>query len=598
MDIPIVTAADLYREMKRRGLHLRAKNGRDNALLVELVTKLRCPDERLQAFLDTSGLSAEEFLRIFLEVAQPFARMFSEIWDFLSVNCAPKALETITVRFGFPECPEACTVNFEQFRRYVETGRKIIAPITVQLWPFEAMHKLFDIGQTLVPKGEIPFWEAYKEHGRYCPGKPYTLPVPRSTSHPFDKVLKDIAELFQQIIDEYRAESERQKPTQHLPELQEEFSDREIHRSVERAAFLLTDLLPKWFYILSRSESISTDRKYEALAHYQREVAPILESSSAEAQVQVLEALDILDLPFWRHRWHTYEIWSTVLTLRALEEYRPAVRIRNGQIPIDGYSDAIVADIRADGYLNPCVALQVQTRFQKYGRKAIKPDLRICFSDELVAENTAAIVEFKQHRKPQKKSLEEIARSYCEGSPNTGGVIIVNYDTTNVAVSFPVNCFLIEGVHPCNRDSIESFEGSLKSILRAANLRPAFTNTLVLLDVSLSMGHSYHDKDVQRALRSLVRMTWIKVLRFNNGLVAPGDLDESSCAAIRTSGGTELGRAITDVQELLGLPTKMLIVTDGGHDHPTEMLRRIPQVRECLPQELKDHLLWLQESGS
>jgi hypothetical protein len=597
MTAPIETAAELYREMKQRGLHLRAKNGRDNALLSELTARLQCPDKRLQSFLDDSGLSAEAFLRAFLEVAQPFAKMFSEIWDFLSAQCAPRAGETLALRFGFSGSPDACTLEWDQFRRYVETTRTVTAWITVRLWPIEALHKLFSVARVLLPRDASP-WQTYERHGAYHPGNRYVLPVPGSASHRFDRVLADVASLFQWIIGECAAETERPEAVRRLPELHEQsVTDNEAYGSLRNAAGLLTDLLPTWVYILERSGSIPADRKSEALALYQREIQPLLKSKEAEAQVRVLKALDILDLPFWRHRWHTYEVWSTVATLRAMGEYRPAIRVKEGYIPLDGYSAAIVADLVAKGYTSSCVALQAETPLEKYGRKGIKPDLRICFSDDLAAESTAAVVELKQRRKPERKQLEEVARSYLEGSPRSGGVIILNYDTPHTPVCLPANCFLLEGVQPCNQGAVDRFENALNQILQAAGFLPVAPSTVVLLDVSGSMRGQYEPEDVQGALGSLLAMKWVRVLRFNDGLVPGGDLDESSYRAIGTSGGTQLGPAITEVEKLFGLPKKMLVVTDGGHEHPTEILSKIDDVRECTPQELAQHLWWLEASS-
>ena len=88
-------------------------------------------------------------------------------------------------------------------------------------------------------------------------------------------------------------------------------------------------------------------------------------------------------------------------------------------------------------------------------------------------------------------------------------------------------------------------------------------------------------------------MKWVRVFRFNNGLVSGCDLDETNYSTIRTSGGTQLGQAIMDIEKLFGLPKKMLIVTDGGHDHPKEILQKIPSVKECTPMELENNISWL-----
>jgi hypothetical protein len=309
--------------------------------------------------------------------------------------------------------------------------------------------------------------------------------------------------------------------------------------------------------------------------------------------VPLLEALDILDLPFWRHRWHTYEVWATILTLEALDDYKPSLRINQGYSPIDGYSAATIADLTARDRPSACVAVQVETPFRQGRRKAIKPDLRVCSGDPLLTENTAGVVEFKQRSRIDAKVLAEMAVAYSDGCPNSGGILILNYDTAGTFVSLPPHCHMIEGVEPLNRSAIDVFWTRLSDIVRVAGLEPVNEATTVLLDVSSSMGDSYQDMEVQGFLQALLAMRRVRILRFNNGLIEGGDLDAAKVDTLTTSGGTELGRALSDIESLFGLPDKLLVVTDGGHDHPKDALSRIPSVRECLPKEIGRHLDWL-----
>ena len=217
----IEKAGDLYREIKSRGLHLREDNGRDNALLQELAGKIGCPDARLQRFLDASDLSAEAFLRVFLELAAPFARMFKEIWDYLSAEASPKATETISVRFGFQDSKDQCDIDLEQFRRYVETSQRVIAEVTTRLWPYKALNGLFSVGAKLTDGNQVPMSRC-DEYARYEPGKPYALPIVSCTGHPFDQVVKDVRSVFQYIIDGYAQERSQKEPAKQLPELRQD----------------------------------------------------------------------------------------------------------------------------------------------------------------------------------------------------------------------------------------------------------------------------------------------------------------------------------------------------------------------------------------
>ncbi len=410
---------------------------------------------------------------------------------------------------------------------------------------------------------------------------------------PFDEIVRNIRDVFQQIINGYVMELEQENSKKRLPELVDRQEESEDNLSIERSSYLLTDLLPTWYYIISRCEAIENIKKDTALREFDAKVRPLLQSGEGMAEVPILAALDVLDLPFWRHRWHTYEVWSGILTLRSLQEYRPVLRTDSGHLGLDGYTSTVVADLNVRDNTSACVAVQVETPFYQGKRTAIKPDLRICFADPSLAENTDGVVEFKQRWHIDTKILAEMAGAYSSGCPRSGGVLIINYDQTASKVSLPSVCHFIEGVQPLNLEAIKLFKQRLSEILHAADFEPAHGKTMVLLDVSSSMGDSYREKNVQDSLRQLLEMTWVKILRFNNGLVEGGDLDSLSAQSLTTSGGTQLGQALTDLESLFGLPEILLIVTDGGHDHPEDIMRRIPRVKECSPAEIGKNIGWL-----
>jgi hypothetical protein len=89
----ILTAGDLYREIKDRGLELRRGEGRDDALYSELTRNLNMPSmfEHLQDFLDTSQISIETFVELFLTLIEPFAKMYQDIYSCMQRFDARKA---------------------------------------------------------------------------------------------------------------------------------------------------------------------------------------------------------------------------------------------------------------------------------------------------------------------------------------------------------------------------------------------------------------------------------------------------------------------------------------------------------------------------
>jgi hypothetical protein len=581
------SASHFYRAIKRRGLDLR-EYGRDRPLLAKLAESLSCPDLNLQAYLDNHPeISAEIFLQKFLALAEPFARMFEEIWQYLAEHIAPVANETISVRFGFDPA-RSTSVDLEAFRRYVETTRTVLATVQLTTWPHSALGKLFELGRVFVRLETDPIVAdrlASQPSSYYRPGKPYPLGNLPAGSPP---LVQRIHQLFQRVIDSC-AQAHNEKNARRVPELDQPDANDEPRAALRDAASLLTDLLPSWKIIFAGADRISKEEVAEADNFYAREIERLLGKAAGQAEVPLLEALDILDLPFWRDRWHTYEIWASVLTLQTLSEYRPRLRIENGRVPLDGYSTEIVADLTGAVDSSGCVALQALTSF---GGRDIRPDLRVCRTDTVKAENTMAIVEFKQREAMTCGHVEEVAAKYSAGSPNAGGIILVNYDEPAITPKLPGDCILLQGIEPRARERIAEFERTLLGMLALAGFPPERRSRVLLLDVSGSMGDGYASSHVQAALRSLVQNRSLKVYRFNDGLVAGGDLQTLQSSSLRGQGGTELGLALSQLEKLLGSIDRLLLISDGGHDHPPR-LECIAEMRECSPDEIPEFSAWL-----
>jgi hypothetical protein len=142
---------------------------------------------------------------------------------------------------------------------------------------------------------------------------------------------------------------------------------------------------------------------------------------------------------------------------------------------------------------------------------------------------------------------------------------------------------------------VQDYQEAVRNSFAQANVVPLATKSYILLDVSSSMGSEYDSEAAQRGLRRLATLPWIKVFRFNDGLQAGGDLKSNS--SIATQGGTQLGAALEQLYSLpdAGIPERLLVVTDGEHDHPTKLLEKCGTYIECMPEELENKLDWLNE---
>lgn len=587
------SAAELYREMKQRSLHLRKNNGRDNELIYKLCNRLGCEDGQLQKHLDKSNMPAMEFFKIFMELTEPFVLMYQDIWSYMSRNRATYADENIKIRFGCED--DVSELDLDDFVRSMKLIEKCYDIVSIKYWSHEMFHKLFNLGSIL--NGEISFRDRMREQAnkstiyyRYHPGKSFDLPEVIYGKHEFDKILKEIRDLFQSIIDDYVLEAnESNKQNELKVWLDDEKSN---HTNVLRNyAYLLTDLLPRWYYYFTYHEHIEESIKDKALVFYQKEILPNL--TGMQKKVTVKQLLNVLELPFWKHRWHTYEIWVTLLTLNSMSDYKPIPRVKDGFIPFEATNAEIVADVKTNKYEKANIAVQVQTNFVRERRKAIKPDLRICYDEEFVEDNTAIVIEYKQRKRLTPKEYIEMATSYRDGGSRCVGVIVVNYDKFDLGIEQPEDCYYIQELNPLSKKALSAFKDVLYELLKKADMKPAKRDTMVLLDVSGSMRNLYDNISVKRALKSLINSPWVNVLRFNSGLIDSPDGYNDPVTYLSTYGSTSLRKSLEEIKEKVGLPKKLLVVTDGGHDHPKELIDRIEAYNECLPNDIEDYLYWL-----
>lgn len=583
-DVPFETAGDLYREISARGLHVRADDGRDNGLYDELKGTMGCRVSGLQSFLDESSLTAEDLMVEFLRVAAPFAAMFQEIWRFLSGHAAPRATETVRVRFGFDR---EVDLDLDQFREYVEGARRVLSAVQADVWTRDALDALDAQGNVAgaLAGGEDPWTFFGRASQPYDLGRPYTVPPVVGAAHAFDADAVRIQAALQALVD--RVEDVSREGLGHLidPPNPEGVALRE-------AAFWLTDFLPLWSTILAGLGGVEASRKSVAHRAFAAEVEPRLEQRRVVREVPVRELLDILNLPFWRHRWHTYEVWSTVLTLRSLDAFAPVLNVEGGYVPIDGTSAAVIATLTARGHPGACLATQIQTPYERGTRRAVRPDLRVCFADPSAGGETAGVVELKQRLAPGRAHLEEVALSYSEACPRSGGVVIANYDGPGERPTLPDDVVYIERVRPGEAAALAAFDGALLAVVERAGLRPGAEPVTVLFDTSLSMGGSYDSGDVARAVQALRAASHITVYCFRHGLVGCVGFEDGYGWRPQTGGVTDLDQSLRELEAGDGLPDRLLIVSDEEYA-PTDLLDRIPEVEVCMPGELHEHLEWL-----
>jgi hypothetical protein len=577
------SAYELYQEIRDdRGLHLRDGDGRDDVLYQELRDLIGCHDEDIADFLKENDRSAEWLLRQFLQLAAPFASMFTEIWDFLSSEKSPRVTEDLRVRFGF-DGDDVTEVDMEQFREWAEIARKISVGVNVAYWSDEAVHELFDLKNCV---------DVENQHGtEYRRGEPYKLPI-IETRHgdEFEEYVRRIRNLFQQIIDELA-----KKDNSHNSAFGVE--------DPKMPLVNLSDLLPGWEPIFKNHHMVSEEDRRQAEQYFREQIEPKLEMDSIDVYLNYQSPLDILRLPFWEKRWHTYEIWMTVQTIKALEDYDPQVRINDGRIPIDGRDEAVVADLERIIGCEACIVSELRTPYETEEREAIQPDLSICriqeldeesrpiSTEQLDKESRVVIVEYKQHERLSPSHAEERAESYLDGSPEAVGLVMVNYDE-RTDVDFPDKAKLIGNIRP-GSPKVKKYHETVQELINDVKQFESLQQWTVLLDVSGSMNGVYMDQDVKNALLKLFDMDVISldVYKFTTGLTENPQVSRKDVkSGLHTTNGTDAEGAIKELCDRYNTPDNLLVITDLD-DISLDSLHKEPENMElCAPRDLLPEL--------
>jgi hypothetical protein len=548
----IETAAELWSHV-RAGLHIRKTDGRDNQLYDELKIILGCPANRsLKKHLQIAGTTAEQLLISILEVAAPFAQMFHEIWDFLAASFAPNSRESIRIRFGLDA--NNVDIDLEQFREWSETVDRVMRRSLSGWWDEE----LYDAYMKVV---RLLGWEdgvGFRLEPYHFIAETYELPPMPQIEHEIDKAIGTLRNHLQGLLGRPRDELRKSN----------------LYR-------WLSDLNPLVSSLLGSLGSVSIEKKDRALAIYRESIAPRLNVLA----VNLREPLEILNLPFWKKRWQTYEIWATVATIRALDKYRPEIIVKDGYVAMDGKHNAIVAKLLTPVYQNACIVSQFESLLND--GTAIRPDLSICFDDRRKADSRAAVVEFKQRQKLTLDHVIEVGERYAEGSPSAAGVIVLNYDRVLMPDELdhlPKGVSLFEGVQPKVPETTE-FGTAIQQLLVDAGLAP-WKDVTVLLDISSSMDDAYSSGEVQQMLRDLVQTPNVSVFAFNDDLVGKS-FEIGDELHIETGGGTALAMAIKTLKSKGVMYQELIVISDGEFEEPN-----VP-IRHFEPDEMQLAIEWI-----
>jgi hypothetical protein len=263
-------------------------------------------------------------------------------------------------------------------------------------------------------------------------------------------------------------------------------------------------------------------RAAEAFSTRLDEVAPIVDRQSEELTVESIK--EFTDLPFWKHRWFLYELWTLVrvldlaatagtITLEGLKQPRPGVQ--EWVLP-GGTASAPVARI-ANRTRSVSVWTQLKSQHPQTDA-GLEPDLRIRQDRQPQAD--LFLIENKDRLTITTTTLAEIANRYVTGT-NVHGAWFINYET------FPASAHGIEadyhdrGVRVVSKFRPDSVPADFDTSLLAA-LQPELQTAVAdaYIAVTLEWTPPPDDLDLYASLERKGRRTQVSY-RARGSLSAP-----------------------------------------------------------------------------
>lgn len=142
--ISVKSSVQLYRLISRENLHLRRGLGRDDALLEQLARKLNLDSNKpISGQLDTRKVPLEIFVQAFFSVAEPFARMLSNIYSIMERQRVRLATRSIKMRFSFQKATEELEFDLKHFREWLAIYQKVRGTFTLRLWSQDDISMLY-----------------------------------------------------------------------------------------------------------------------------------------------------------------------------------------------------------------------------------------------------------------------------------------------------------------------------------------------------------------------------------------------------------------------------------------------------------------------
>jgi hypothetical protein len=564
------SSVELYKLLSKEYLHLRSGDGRDDALIRQLATRLGLdPNKTIPKQLEANKVSLEEFIQELFVLTEPFSKMYSEIFALIqSQNVQASANSSIRMRFCFEKATKKLEFDLKHFREWLKIYQKFQGEFFVKLWTQEDINKLYQ------PIGELQ--KILGEGSDSGINTHYPCPLPDPALYGTNANWKPV-KLLRNAMEQLRQAQTQEKVivnTEVISILREKqnVEDRKDPDQTE-SKVNLTDIWPGLFRLLLQLEKTSTVTPSAAMDSLGKISATMNDVTSTRVKGNLLiqKFVELLRLPFWKYRWRLYEVWTLFKLIECLNEYDCKLEDKNGKIELEENKASVVAHFTDSNLVTYSVWTQLKTNVaDPLKRKHIMPDIRVCKLDASLPENSFLVLECKQRKQMKTRELKELVKDYLAGAENSELVLFVNYDEFPIISKFP-KTVLISKLHPTNPEAIAEFNGVIKKGLVDCGINPSTSQIdAILFDVSDSMRGQYLRNEIGEACQQIIfKNPKGKIFFFNDCLLSTEQLstiDLKGRLEGMIRGGTDLDASLREIAKKYPKIKRLVVVTDGGYN--------------------------------
>jgi hypothetical protein len=401
----------------------------DKELKNSIAKKLNLDEKRFEEELGEKGISADRLLTAVLDALKPFSQMMGELLKTYEAAGAVSNNKNIQIRFNFDDGPEQYDLN--AFRKKVEiigdgveTRRKLIDP-----WKFLEPLYMYENKGTFpahrmkgynYPK-EIEQWLRDYENDILPEHFPDFLLIGNGF---LDEKLGEILALAEEALQRYRREyDETIGWKQSFQNAKEKYDNTFWHAESDH---WLSEFVKVFYDVTTYSKEVISP--YGMIGRIEKVLNDPKTVSRVTEKTLYRVLTDILDMPFWKHRYEMYSAWVFTCIAESVSDLGICYNVENGVLEFKFRETLLATVFLPDGDYE----IWAEKRYKAdhvtpgSGRKEhIQPDYSIIRRNK-DSESFCALIECKQYKKSSTRNFAAAVNDYAGNVPDAK-VFLVNY---------------------------------------------------------------------------------------------------------------------------------------------------------------------------